>query len=63
MTWGAWLATSEEYVTLDLGVLSLRPTLGIEITTTTTTTTNNNNNIVKELIMCVTNAVAKLALE
>ena len=29
--WGAWLAQLEECVTLDLGVVSLSPTLGIEI--------------------------------
>ena len=28
----AWLAQSEEHVTLDLGVMSLSPTLGIELT-------------------------------
>ena len=27
-----WLALSEEHVTLDLGVVSLSPTLGVEIT-------------------------------
>ena len=31
-SWGAWLAQSEECVTLDLGVMSLSPTLGAEIT-------------------------------
>ena len=30
--WGAWLAESEEHVTLDLKVLNLSPTLGVEIT-------------------------------
>ena len=29
---GAWLAQSEEHMTLDLGVVSSSPTLGIEIT-------------------------------
>lgn len=29
---GAWLAQLEEYITLDLGVMSLRSMLGIEIT-------------------------------
>ena len=28
---GTWLALLEEHVTLDLGVLSLSPTLGVEI--------------------------------
>ena len=30
--WGAWLALLAEHVTLDLGVVSLSPTLGVEIT-------------------------------
>ena len=30
--WGTWLAQSIEHVTLDLGVVSSSPTLGIEIT-------------------------------
>ena len=30
--WGAWLAQLEEYTTLDLGIMSTRPTLGVEIT-------------------------------
>ena len=29
---GIWLAQSEEHVTLDLKVVSSRPTLGVEIT-------------------------------
>ena len=29
---GAWLAQLVEHVTLDLGVVSLSPTLGVEIT-------------------------------
>ena len=29
--WGTWLAQSVEYGTLDLGVVSLRPTLRVEI--------------------------------
>ena len=29
---GSWLAQCERHVTLDLGVVSSRPTLGIEIT-------------------------------
>ena len=29
---GAWLAQSVEYGTLDLGVVSLSPTLGVEVT-------------------------------
>ena len=29
---GAWLAQSEEHVTLDLRVVSSSPTLGVEIT-------------------------------
>ena len=32
MIWGVWLAKSVEYVTLDLRVVSLSPTLGAEIT-------------------------------
>ena len=31
MLWDAWLAQSER-VTLDLGIMSLSPTLGVEIT-------------------------------
>ena len=34
-TWGTWLAQSVECVTLDLGVMSLSPTLGVEITSKT----------------------------
>jgi len=30
--WGAWLAQWVEHVTLDLGVVSSSPTLGVEIT-------------------------------
>ena len=30
--WGAWLAQSEEHVSLDLGVVSSSPMLGVEIT-------------------------------
>ena len=29
---GAWLAQSEEHVTLDLGVMGSSPTIGVEIT-------------------------------
>ena len=29
---GSWLAQSEEHATLDLGVMGLSPTLGVEIT-------------------------------
>lgn len=29
---GAWLAQSVEHATLDLGVMSLSPTLGVDIT-------------------------------
>ena len=32
LTRGAWLAQSEEHVTLDLGVISSSPTWGVEIT-------------------------------
>ena len=31
-SWGAWLAQLEENVTLDLGIMSSSPTLGVEIT-------------------------------
>ena len=31
-SWGSWLAESEEHVTLDLSVVSLSPTLYIQIT-------------------------------
>ena len=31
-SWGTWLALSVEHVTLDLGVLSSSPMLGIELT-------------------------------
>ena len=30
--WGTWLAQSEEYVALDLEVMSSSPMLGVEIT-------------------------------
>jgi len=30
--WGAWLAQSVEHTTLDLGVVSSSPTLGVEVT-------------------------------
>ena len=30
--WGGWLAQSVEHVTLDVGVISLSPTLGVEFT-------------------------------
>ena len=30
--WGTWLAQSVEHATLDLGILSLSPMLGVEIT-------------------------------
>lgn len=30
--WGAWLAQSDQHATLDLGVLSLSPTSGAEVT-------------------------------
>lgn len=32
MLWDAWLVQSVEYITLDLGVVSLIPKLGIEFT-------------------------------
>ena len=32
MSWGAWLAQLVEHVTFDLGVMSLNPMLGAEIT-------------------------------
>ena len=35
--WGAWLAHLVEHVTLDLGFLSLSPTLGVDITLKNTT--------------------------
>ena len=31
MHWGAWLAQSEEHVTLDLRIMSSSPMLGIEV--------------------------------
>ena len=31
-SWGTWLAQSEDCVTLDLGVMSSSPMLGVEIT-------------------------------
>ena len=31
---GVWLAQSEQHKTLDLGVMSLNPTLGVQITNT-----------------------------
>ena len=30
--WGTWLAQLEEHVTLDLGVMSLSPAMGVKIT-------------------------------
>lgn len=31
-SWGAWLAQLVEHVTIDLGVVCLSPTLGVEMT-------------------------------
>ena len=43
-SWGIWLAQSEEHETLGLRVVSLSPTLGVEITCIHTYSLKTNDN-------------------
>ena len=47
---GAWLAQSEERVTLNLGVVSLSPTLGVEITKKNNNKLKKKENVIRKSI-------------